>query len=117
MTGNRNPWSTSDWTLEDAPSGIVMSVWSWARMLNVPPALNVTWKVAVPPTSCAGAGSVALASVAWISIASVVVGTRFQPESQARTVTVNGTFAVWRFGVPVLPVVVPGAALSPGSNT
>ena len=35
----------------------------------------------------------------------------------ATTVTENGTPTVWLRGVPVLPVAVPGAAVSPGSST
>ena len=85
--------------------------------MNVPPALNVTGKLPAPATSCAEGGNVALASDDRIAIASVVVVTRFQLESVARTVTVNGTPDVCRFGVPVLPVGVPGAGLSPGSRT
>ena len=43
--------------------------------------------------------------------------TRFQLASTALTVTVTGEPAVWVSGVPVLPVVVPGAAVSPGIRT
>src|SRR5262249_19081870 len=42
--------------------------------------------------------------------------TRFQAASTARTVTVNGAPAVRAVGVPVLPVVVPGAVVSPGTS-
>src|SRR5258708_10233025 len=40
--------------------------------------------------------------------------TRFQLASTALTVTLRGVPAVWANGVPSLPVVVPGAAVSPG---
>src|SRR5438477_153138 len=45
-----------------------------------------------------------------------VLLTRFQLASTALTVTVNGVPAVWAVGVPVLPVAVPGAAVSPGNR-
>ena len=70
----------------------------------------------VPAPSWAGAGSVALASEHRILIASVTVVTVFHDESHARTVMSNGTPVVWGRGVPVLPLVVPGAAVSPGSR-
>jgi hypothetical protein len=40
----------------------------------------------------------------------------FQFASTALTVTENGTPAVWEVGVPVFPVGVPGAAVSPGRS-
>ena len=43
--------------------------------------------------------------------------TRFQLASTALTVTLTGAPAVTPVGVPVLPVTVPGAAVSPGSST
>src|SRR5437763_494869 len=46
-----------------------------------------------------------------------VLLTRFQLASTALTVAVNGVPAVWAMGVPVLPVAVPGAAVSPGSSS
>ena len=42
--------------------------------------------------------------------------TRFQLASTALTVTLNEPPAVCAVGVPVLPVAVPGAAVSPGSR-
>src|SRR6185369_6378841 len=36
--------------------------------------------------------------------------------STALTVTLNGVLAVWVMGAPVLPVAVPGAAVSPGAR-
>src|SRR6185295_8443484 len=42
---------------------------------------------------------------------------RFQNWSTARTVMVNGLPAVWLVGVPLLPVVVPPRACSPGRMT
>ena len=71
----------------------------------------------VPETSCAGAGRVALASVASIEMEFELVVITFQLASHAFTVTVNGVPVIWARGVPDLPDAVPGAAVSPGSNT
>src|SRR5712691_6814361 len=48
---------------------------------------------------------------------SVTEPTRFQLASTALTVTLNGASAVSAVGVPVLPVAVPGEAVSPGINS
>src|SRR5205807_1128294 len=117
MRLNTNPWSASACTGEEAPSGIVASVWSCANTVKLPAALKVTEKVSVPAWSCAGAGSVALASELSTWIALVTVATVFQPESQARTVTVKGTPTVCGLGDPLFPLELPGAADSPGSST
>src|SRR5258708_21341834 len=45
-----------------------------------------------------------------------LVLTTFQLASTAFAVTLNAAPAVWADGVPVLPVAVPGAAVSPGAN-
>src|SRR5262252_6784176 len=96
----RKPCSTCVFTVPDEPSGIVMSDWSCAWKLKLPLEFSVTAKVRVPDWSCAAAGSVALASVVRIWTASVTVFTRFHWLSHARTVTLNGMFAVWLLGVP-----------------
>jgi len=51
-----------------------------------------------------------------IAATSVIEFTRFQLASTALTVTVNTVPAVLAVGVPVLPVAVPGAAVSPGAS-
>src|SRR5262249_49441510 len=43
--------------------------------------------------------------------------TRFQLASTALTVTLKAIPAPWLVGVPLLPVAVPGAAVSPGTNS
>ncbi len=70
----------------------------------------------MPPTSAALAGSAALVSVELIATVSLVL-TKFQSASTALTVTVKAVPAVWAFGDPVLPVDVPGTAVSPGSSS
>src|SRR5205814_4410340 len=74
----------------EAPSGIVLSLWSWAKTVNEPPALSVTVKLRLPLASAASVGSVALPSVLRISITFVTEVTRFQLASHARTVIANG---------------------------
>ena len=70
----------------------------------------------MPATRAALEGSVALASVEVMPAVSVIV-TRFQLASTALTVTLKALPAVWAEGVPVLPVALPGAAVSPGSRS
>src|SRR5216117_689776 len=76
--------------------------------------LKLTLKVCVPATSAALAGRTALASEEVIPTVSVTVVIGFQLASTALTVTLNGVPALWAAGVPVLPVLLPGAAVSPG---
>src|SRR5499427_5446624 len=114
---NTKPWSTNDETDALVPSGMVASVWSCTNTVNVPLALNVTLNVAAPFASCAGAGSVALASEARTWTECVTPATGVQVSSQALTVIENGTPTVWARAVPALPDGVPGAAVSPGSSS
>ena len=71
----------------------------------------------MPATKAAFTGGVAFASLEVTAIVSVMVLIRFQLASTALTVTVTAVPAVCAVGVPVLPVRVPGAAVSPGINT
>src|SRR5664279_734871 len=86
---------------------------SLAVTVAVPAVFAVTAKVLVPATRTAFAGSVALASLEVMPALSVEL-TRFQFASTALTVTLKEEPAVRALGVPVLPVAVPGAAVSPG---
>ncbi len=104
-------------TAAELPSGIVLSVSSWAKTVKVPAAFRVMEKVLVPELSCAGEGTVALASVASMEIELEMVATVFHPESHARTVMLKGNPETCWSAVPVLPDEVPGAAVSPGSST
>src|SRR5439155_1476930 len=65
-------------------------------------------------TRAALAGSTALASEEASPTMSVTVVTVFQLASMALTVTFNGVPAACAVGVPVLPVLLPGEAISPG---
>src|SRR5271165_5185111 len=90
-------------------------VTSPAVTVQLPTLLNVTLKVLVPEARAALAGSVALLSLEVIAAVSFVL-TTFQLSSTALAVTLNAVPAVCAVGVPVFPVVVPGAAVSPGIN-
>jgi hypothetical protein len=95
---------------------LVPSVMSVAVTVQLPAVLRVTAKVPVPADIAALAG--------WVSFGSEVVMptvwvllTRFQLASTARTVTLKAVPALCALGVPVLPVAVPGAAVSPGTSS
>ena len=94
----------------------VPSVTSVAVTVRLPAVSSVTAKVCVPATSAAFAGSCAFASLDVMRTVSATELTRFQFASTAFTVTLNAVPAVRAVGVPVLPVAVPGAAVSPGSR-
>ena len=79
--------------------------------------LKVMLKVFVPATNGALEGNVALISEQVMPTVSVTLLTRFQFASTAFTVTEKATVAAWAEGVPVLPVAVPGAAVSPGKSS
>jgi hypothetical protein len=95
---------------------LVPSVASVAVMVAVPDVLRVTVRVAVPVESAVLEGSVAFASLDVMATVSVEVA-RFQLLSTDLMVTLNDVPAVRADGVPVLPVLVPGAAVSPGKSS
>ena len=94
-------------------AGVVISL---AVRVLVPAVFSVTLNVCVPEASAAFTGRVALVSVEVIPTVSVEL-TTFQFASTAFTVTVNATPAVWAVGVPVFPLGVPAAAVSPGTKS
>ena len=83
----------------------------------VPTVRKVTLNVLVPEESVALAGKVALLSEELMATRSAAVVTRFQFASTALTVTLKAVPAVRAVGVPVLPVGVPGTAVSPGASS
>src|SRR5258708_9562544 len=87
-----------------------------AVRFQLPAVLKVTLMDCVPLTSAALTGAVALGSVKVITVVSLVP-TTFQKASTALTVRLNAVPAACVEGVPVFPVNVPGAALSPGAST
>src|SRR5262249_20388986 len=58
----------------------------------------------------------AFASEEVMPTVSVAVVTRFQLTSTALTVTLKAVPALWAVGAPVLPVPLPGEAVSPGTS-
>src|SRR5438477_8498244 len=95
---------------------LLPSVTSVAVKVCEPAVLNVTLRVFVPETKAASAGRVALASVEVISTVSLTALTTFQKLSTALTVMLKAVAAVLAVGVPLLPVALPGAAVSPGTS-
>jgi hypothetical protein len=91
-------------TDDDVAKGIVASELSLAENVKEPAALSVTCTVLVPLASENVPGSDALPSVDVSTTEFVIVVTRFQELSHARTVTLNGTPTVWLWGAPLLPV-------------
>src|SRR6185503_17442987 len=118
---------TNNWSLVKAPALTVMdglvlvlllpSVTSLAVKVHDPAVLNVTMRVFVPETNAASAGKVALPSVELRSTVSVTLLTTFQKLSTALTVMLKAVAAVCAVGVPVLPLAVAGAAVSPGTSS
>src|SRR5258708_21134327 len=95
----------------------VPSVTSVEVTVLLPAVFSVTENVLVPLDSPAFAGNVAPVSEDVILTVSAAPVTRFQFASTALTVTLNALPAVCASALPVFPVTVPGAALSPGTNT
>src|SRR5688572_17399862 len=95
---------------------LLPSVRSVAVKVALPTVFSVTLKVFVPDTSAALGGKVALPEEEVRPTVSLMVSTRFQVASTLLTVTLKGVPAACGLGVPVLPVGVPGAALSPGTS-
>src|SRR2546427_2575995 len=93
----------------------VLSVMSLAVSVCEPAVLSVTPTVRVPADNAPVAGKVALASLEVMPTVCVLL-TMFQLASTALTVALNAVPAPWAVGVPLLPVAVPGAAVSPGTS-
>src|ERR1041385_6191829 len=89
---------------------------SEADTVALPDVFRVTLKLLLPLTSAALAGNAALRSLEVIEIVSLVF-TTFQFASTALTVTLKAAPAVCDMGDPVLPLAVPGAAVSPGTSS
>ena len=95
---------------------LVLSVASLEVTVALPAVLRVILKVLVPEVSAEFAGKVALLSEEVMPTVSLTVVTTFQFASTALTVTLKAVPAVSAVGVPVLPLEVPGAAVSPGTS-
>src|ERR1051326_6705253 len=90
-------------------------VLSEAVTVALPTVLKVRLKLLLPLTNAALDGKAALASLEVMATVSLVF-TTFQFTSTALTVTLKAVPAIWLVGVPVLPLAVPGAAVSPGTS-
>ena len=89
-----------------------------AVMVNDPIVLRVILKFLVPEANVALEGRIDAASELEIAIVfEGAVGTIFQNASTAFTVTVKGVVVFCPVGVPVFPLPVPGAVVSPGNNS
>src|SRR5438093_8153008 len=89
---------------------------SVAVSVALPMVLRVTLKILLPDTRLALAGRLALLSVVVRPTVCVTLLTTFQLASTALIVTLKAAPEVRAVGVPVLPVAVPGAAVSPGTS-
>src|SRR5262245_32149263 len=98
------------------PAILEISVTSDAVIVLDPIELSVTGNCLGPATNAALAGNTACASLEAIVTTSATEPTIFQLSSTAFTVALNGTAGTWVLGVPVLPIGVPGVALSPGTS-
>src|SRR5439155_3518 len=96
---------------------LVPSVISLAVTVALPAVLSVTLRLLVPLTSAALAGAAALPSLEVMPTVWVTLVTTFQLASTALTVTLKAAPAVCADGAPVLPVALPGEAVSPGTNS
>src|SRR5438876_219720 len=102
-------------------AGLVLGVlegWLTSEAVTdvLPAVLSVRLEVFVPATSAALAGKMALVSDEVSPTVSVALVTRFQLASTPLTVTLKAVPAVCAVGAPLLPVGVPGAAISPGTS-
>src|ERR1043166_1275461 len=95
---------------------LLPSLRSLAVTVKLPLVPKGRLKSLVPATRAASAGRMAARALEEMSTMSPTELTRFQLASTALTVTLTGLPVVCAEGVPVLPVVVPGAAGSPGTN-
>lgn len=96
---------------------LVLSEMSLAVIVAFPAVLSVALKVLLPLSRAALVGKLALASEELRPTVSVTLVRMFQLASTALTVTLKELPAVCAVGVPVLPLAVPGAAVSPGSKS
>src|SRR5437899_2825178 len=94
-----------------------LSTMSVAVRVKLPLVLKKTIKACVPLVSGEFAGRLALLLEEVILTMSLALTDWFQLASTALTVTLIALEAICATGVPVLPLAVPGAALSPGTNS
>src|SRR6266567_5026777 len=103
-------------------AGLVLGVlegWLTSEAVTeaLPAVFRLTLRISVPLSSGPLAGKLALLSDEVRPTVSVALVTRFQLASTPFTVTLKALPAVCAVGAPVLPVALPGEALSPGART
>src|SRR5437763_1797645 len=96
---------------------LVGSVMSLPVTVRLPAVLRVILKLRTPAIRAALVGKLALLSVELKPTVSMTLVSGFQLASTALTVRLKAGPAVWVLGVPVLPLAVPGAALSLGRSS
>src|ERR1043165_5180289 len=99
------------------PGALPESVMSVAVTVYVPGVLNITLNTCDPCDKGPSGSIAAPGSELVIWTVSVTVGRTNHWSFTALTVTVTAVPTVTEAGEPVFPVAVPGAAVSPGSNT
>src|SRR2546425_3990107 len=95
---------------------LLPSLRSLAVIVKLPLVLKSTVRVCVPETRAAFIGRVAVVSLEVMPTRSVTELTRFHRASTALMVTITSVPANCALGVPVLPVALPGAAVSPSTS-
>ena len=116
------PVAGVNWGALTVMAGLVLAVLlasdtSLAVSVKLPLVLKETIKDRVPFKSGELAGKVALVVEEVIPTLSLTLVSTFQLASTALTVTLNAVLASCATGVPVLPLAVPAAAVSPGTNS
>src|SRR5438445_8766803 len=116
------PVAGVNWAALTVMAGLVLAVLppsdtSVAVRVKLPLVLKETIKARVPFTSGELAGRVTLVVEEVIPTLSLTLVSAFQLASTALTVTLNVVLTICATGVPVLPLAVPAAALSPGANS
>ena len=116
------PVAGVNWAALTVMAGLVLAVLlpsdtSLAVSVKLPLVLKKTINARVPFTSEEPAGKVALVVEEVIPTVSLMLVSTFQLASTALTVTLNVVATICATGVPVLPLAVPAAALSPGANS
>ena len=95
---------------------LLPSLRSVAVIVKLPLVLKSTAMVCVPETRAVFIGKVAVVSLEVMPTRSVTELTGFHSASTALTVTITSAPANCAVGVPVLPVALPGAAVSPSTS-
>src|SRR5438552_2579566 len=116
------PVACVNWAAATVMAGLMLAVLlpsdrSVAVRVKLPLVLKTTGRIEGCELRVEGAGRLALVVEEVIPTVSLALVSAFQLASTALTVTLNVVATICATGVPVLPLAVPGAALSPGANS